>query len=134
MKKQKKKPRFRRKNHYYILIESSVIKDLRTIHKTAISSLHRLLGATVKIVYVDGVIGIVKATISDDKLDAYLNDQFVNRNIVNFHILKQSLIDEDLAIKGFKTVEYNREKYQVEDVTDTSVMGTTYTLRCSKVG
>ena len=110
------------------------IKALGTIHKTAISSLHRLLGATVGIIYVDGSIGIVKATISDDKLDSFENNQFVNKNTVNFHILKQSLIDEDLAIKGFKTVEYNREKYQVDDVTDTSVMGNTYTLRCSKVG
>lgn len=95
---------------------------------------HELVGANVLIEYTDNSKGSVRCTLSNDKISVFQNDLYVDKDIVNFLIMKQNLIDKDLAIKGFKYITYNRDKYEVTDVTVSSTLDNTILLRCTKIG
>lgn len=110
------------------------IKDLRTIHKKALQKLHKNVGAKVKLVYGNGVIGYVLSTLSDEKTIDMVNDTYVEKDILAFHILKQNLTEAELPLKGFVSVEYNREKYEVLNTNESSTLGNTLVLNCKKVG
>ena len=111
-----------------------VIKDFRTIHKKALQKLHKNVGAKVKLIYSNGNVGYVMSTLSDEKTSTMLNDVYVEKDIVAFHILKQNLIEAELPIKGFVSVEYVREKYEVLNTNESSTLGNTIVLNCKKVG
>lgn len=110
------------------------INDLKSIHKEAMLELHGIVGTNVKVYYNDGTMGIVRATISDSNSDSYINDQYIGRYNIYFHIIKQNLIDKGYPIKNFKSVEYNRKVYGVESEKDTSALGNTVTLECKNIG
>jgi hypothetical protein len=110
------------------------IKDLRTIHKKALQKLHTLVGANISIEYIDGSKGVVKCTLSDEKVNVFSNDKYIEKDMVNFRILKQELKDNELPVKGFKKITFNRETYEVNDVTESSTMGNALVIRCVKLG
>ncbi len=116
------------------MIESLVIKDLRTIHKKALQKLHKNVGAKVKLVYGNGSVGYVLSTLSDEKTSDMVNDVYVEKDTLAFHILKQNLTEAELPLKGFISVEYNREKYEVLNTNESSTLGNTLVLNCKKVG
>ncbi|MGL4999453.1 MAG: hypothetical protein ACRC5T_10835, partial [Cetobacterium sp.] len=88
----------------------------------------------ISIEYTDGSKGVVKCTVSDEKNTVYSNDTVLDKNIMNYNILKQDLIDNNLPIKGFKTITYNREKYEVRDIAESSTFGNTIKVSCVKIG
>lgn len=110
------------------------INDLRSLHKKAIAMHHKLLGVKVALEYVDGTKGSVNCTFSDEKVDVFSNNKYVNKNLISFNILKQNLIDSKLPIKGFKKIVFNREEYEVIDVTENSSMANNITVKCDKIG
>lgn len=122
------------KNQYYILIESVAIKDLKSLHKKVMMKHHSLVGIKVALEYNDGTKGSVRCTFSDEVINVFLNGKYVDRNVLSFNILKQNLIDSELPIKGFKTIIFNREKYEVVDVTENSSMGNAISVKCDKIG
>ncbi|MGL6185532.1 MAG: hypothetical protein ACRC1T_09170 [Clostridium chrysemydis] len=95
---------------------------------------HSLVGTKVALEYTDGTKGSVRCTFSDEVINVFLNGKYVDRNVLSFNILKQNLIDSELPIKGFKTITFNREKYEVVDVTENSSMGNAISVKCDKIG
>lgn len=97
--------------------------------------LQELVGDYIEITYVDGTKGVIKATLSDDSEDdAFLNQKYIDRHIIGFNVLIQSLVDKDLPIKGFKSIKFNRETYSVEEVSYTSTMKNTLYIVCATIG
>lgn len=95
---------------------------------------HKMVGAKIVVEYVDKTKGTVIATLSDEKTVVMSNDNYVNANTMSFNILKINLIEANLPIKGFKTIKYNREEYEVESEADSSTMQNTIVIQCKKVG
>ncbi len=95
---------------------------------------HGIVGAKIVVEYVDGTKGAVVATLSSEKSVVMSNDTYVNINTISFNILKINLQELGLPIKGFKTVKYNREAYEVESEADSSTMQNTVVIQCKKVG
>lgn len=95
---------------------------------------HEIVGAKIVVEYVDGTKGAVIATLSSEKTVVMSNDTYVNVNTLSFNILKINLQELGLPIKGFKNIKYNREAYEVESETDSSILQNTIVLQCKKVG
>lgn len=95
---------------------------------------HGIIGANISIEYIDGTKGITRGTVSDEKNTVYSNDTLLSKNVITFSILKEELMANNLPIKGFKLITYNREKYEVRDTSESSSFGTTIKVSCVKLG
>ncbi|MGL5098422.1 MAG: hypothetical protein ACRC6B_00015, partial [Fusobacteriaceae bacterium] len=95
---------------------------------------HKVVGGNLVIEYVDGKRATVTGTLSDDKSTIFADNVYVDKESINFIILKEELTDKGLPIVNFKSVTYNRVKYSVESFTDSSTLGNSIKLLCKKVG
>lgn len=110
------------------------IKDIKSLHKKAMLKHQSLVGTKVVLEYIDGTRGSISCTISNDTLTVFSNGKYVNKDVISFNILRQSLIDSKLPIKDFKYIVFNRERYEVLDVTENSSMGNAISVRCDRIG
>lgn len=95
---------------------------------------HEIIGSTISIEYIDGTKGTIKATVSDERDTSYINDKLVSRSVIIFNVIKDELIAKNLPIKGFKIITYNREKFEVKDISESSTFGTAIKISCVKFG
>ena len=72
--------------------------------------LHSLVGATLQLIYTDNSNGFVIGTVSSERVSVLVGTAYVDKDIIVFHINKQYLIEENLPMKGFKEIIYNRER------------------------
>lgn len=111
-----------------------MVISLRELHKKAIQKLHSNVGAKVKVKFSNGDSGYVLATLSDEKTTTLINGNYVEKDIISFCIMKQNLMDSNLPLKGFISLEYIREKYEVLNTNESSTLGNSLVINCKKVG
>ena len=88
--------------------------DIRTLHSNCLKQLRNLVKTDIRITYMNDKKFIVPCTISDIKISMVTYNEYVGKDSLVFNILISDLKKVKAPVTQFKSVEYNKVKYQVQ--------------------